>query len=387
MLLRDHGWPLGQARVRFDAPPRGFDDWRAAVEDAAPELAASATGRGASVPEVGDTVSVVICTLGRNPLLTSTVEAVLGQRGAMDELLVVDNDPGSGRVAALLDGIHDPRLRVVSEARRGASNARNAGAVHATGTLLAFTDDDAVPDPDWTLQLTAALTAHPGIGCATGLVVPAGFDSADQLRFEEYGGFAKGYATTHWDPTDDPALASTLSVLARSAGSPTAAIAGRRGAAFPYTAGEFGSGVVALRATTFAELGGFDPALGPGTPTHAGEDLDLCRRVYLSGGAVVYHPAAIVRHHHREDGGQLRDQIFGYGVGLTAALTKLLVSQPRHLAGFAARVPAAAHMLLASDSKKNAALPVDFPTELLRAERAGMLLGPLRYLRSRGGGR
>lgn len=145
--------------------------------------------------------------------------------------------------------------------------------------------------------------------------------------------------------------------------------------------------MVALRASTFAELGGFDPALGPGTATHAGEDLDLCRRVYLSGAAVVYHPAAIVRHHHREDGGQLRDQIFGYGVGLTAALTKLIVTQPRHLAGFAARIPAAAHMLFASDSKKNAALPVDFPAELLRAERIGMLLGPLRYLRSRGAGR
>ena len=233
LLVRDHGWPLGQVRVRLNAPPHGFDDWRTAVQDAAPELTPSARGRGASVPEVNETVTVVICTLGRNPLLTSTVEAVLGQRGAMDELLVVDNDPGSGRVAALLAGVDDPRVGVVPEPRRGASNARNAGATRATGVLLAFTDDDAVPDPDWTLQLTAALTAHPGIGCATGLVLPAGFESADQLRFEEYGGFAKGYATTHWDPADDRALASALSGLARTAGSPVDAIAGRRGAAFP----------------------------------------------------------------------------------------------------------------------------------------------------------
>ena len=232
LLVRDHGWPLGQVRVHFDTPPRGFDDWRAAVEDAAPELVASATSQGAT-PTVDATVTVVICTLGRNPLLTSTVMAVLGQRGAMDELLVVDNDPASGGVADLLAGIDDPRLRVVPEPRRGASQARNTGAEHATGTLLTFTDDDAVPDPDWTLHLTAALTAHPGIGCATGLVLPAGFNSADQLRFEEYGGFAKGYATTHWDPADDRALASALSGLARTAGSPVDAIAGRRGAAFP----------------------------------------------------------------------------------------------------------------------------------------------------------
>ncbi|MFT4297002.1 MAG: glycosyltransferase family 2 protein [Micropruina sp.] len=386
VLVRRHGWPLGQARLRFDSPAPDAATWRAALAAADPALAASEDRAGAPdrPPAIAETVSVVICTLGRNPLLADTVRAVLGQRGPMDELLVVDNDPGSGGVAGLLSGIDDPRLRIVAEPRRGASSARNAGAGQASGTLLAFTDDDAVPDPDWTLQLTAALTAHPGIGCATGLVVPAGFESAEQLRFEEYGGFAKGYATTHWDPADDPALATALSALARAAGSPTNAVPGRRGAAFPYTAGEFGSGVVALRAATFARLGGFDPALGPGTPTHAGEDLDLCRRVYLSGAAVVYHPAAVVRHHHRADGAQLRDQIFGYGVGLTAALAKLLLTQPRHLIGFATRVPAAARMLFASDSKKNAALPTDFPADLLRAEKLGMLLGPLRYLRSRG---
>ena len=388
VLLRNHGWPLGQARVRLDSTAGGLTDWRTAVRAADPELAASAERAAAPIsppPDCSEAVSVVICTLGRNPLLADTVRAVLAQRGAMDELVVVDNDPGSGGVTDLLAEIDDPRLRVVTEPRRGASHARNAGARHSQGSLLAFTDDDAVPDPDWTLQLTAALTAHPGVGCATGLVLPAGFESADQLRFEEYGGFAKGYATTYWAPSDGPAIGAALTACARSAGSPTDAVPGRRGAAFPYTAGEFGSGVVALRASTFAALGGFDPALGPGTPTHAGEDLDLCRRVYLSGAAVAYHPAAIVRHHHRADDAQLREQIFGYGVGLTAALTKLLLTQPRHLVGFAGRVPAAAHMLLASDSKKNAALPSDFPAGLLRAERLGMLLGPLRYLRSRGG--
>ncbi|MFT3970262.1 MAG: glycosyltransferase family 2 protein [Micropruina sp.] len=393
VLVRNQGWPLGQTRVVLDTAPEGLTGWRAAVGAADPELAAAAERAAAADAPLpagaaaagSDTVTVVICTLGRNPVLADTVRAVLGQRGPMDELLVVDNDPGSGGVAELLAGISDRRLRVVDEPRRGASNARNAGARHAAGTLLAFTDDDAVPDPDWTLHLTAALTADPRIGCATGLVLPAGFESADQLRFEEYGGFAKGYATTYWAPAHSAAIGAALTARARSAGSPTDAVPGRRGAAFPYTAGEFGSGVVALRATTFAELGGFDPALGPGTPTHAGEDLDLCRRVYLSGATVAYHPAAIVRHHHRADDAQLREQIFGYGVGLTAALAKLLFTQPRHLVGFAARLPAAAHMLFASDSKKNAALPSDFPAELLRAERVGMLLGPLRYLRSRAG--
>lgn len=386
VLARSHGWPVGQVRVRFERAPRDRDDWLAAVAAADPALTEyldRPAPPASPARAIGPAVSVVVCTLGRNPLLTSTVAAVLGQRSPVRELLVVDNDPGSGRVAGLLGGVDDPRLRIVAEARRGASHARNAGARAAAGTVLAFTDDDAVPDPDWTARLAATLTAHEAIGCVTGLVVPAGLESREQLRFEEYGGFGKGFRLTHWFAGDARALTGALDAVAGAAGSPHPSVPGRRGAAFPYTAGEFGSGIVALRADTFAELGGFDPALGPGTPTFAGEDLDLCRRVYLAGLAVVYQPAAVVRHHHREDPGALRQQVFGYGVGLTAALAKLLLTRPRHALGFAARIPAALHMLLAPGSKKNAALPADFPGELLRVERRGIIAGPGRYLRSR----
>ena len=45
----------------------------------------------------------------------------------------------------------------------------------------------------------------------------------------------------------------------------------------------------------------------------------------LAGGAIMYEPAAVVWHHHRADMQSLLKQMFGYGTGLTAFLTKLLM--------------------------------------------------------------
>src|SRR5687768_10752262 len=75
---------------------------------------------------VEELISVVVCTLGREPRLTDTVKAVLGQTHADLELVVVDNDPASDRADTLLAGIDDPRLRIVREEERGLSAARNA---------------------------------------------------------------------------------------------------------------------------------------------------------------------------------------------------------------------------------------------------------------------
>ena len=101
-------------------------------------------------------------------------------------------------------------------------------------------------------------------------------------------------------------------------------------------------------------LGGFDERLGPGTRTRSGEDLDVLLRTVLDGAAVVYEPAALVRHHHRDDYPGLRRMAYDYGVGLSALFVKHLVSSPRALLAIGRRLPAGWALLLRPGSDRNA---------------------------------
>ena len=66
----------------------------------------------------------------------------------------------------------------------------------------------------------------------------------------------------------------------------------------------------------------FDPALDVGTPANGGGDLEMFFRVLKSGHALVYEPAAMVRHRHRRDYASLREQLASNGVGFYAYLVR-----------------------------------------------------------------
>jgi GT2 family glycosyltransferase len=152
---------------------------------------------------------------------------------------------------------------------------------------------------------------------------------------------------------------------------------------FPYASGQFGSGAnMALRAEFARSIRGFDPHLGTGTPSHGGEDLDLCIRVLMAGGRIAYEPAAIVFHQHPDGAQRLRRQAFRYGVGLSAMLTKQL-TVGAHRRDLLRAVPAGVRYLRNPASPKHAAKHHDFPVSLERLERLGMACGPLAYLKSR----
>ena len=54
-------------------------------------------------------------------------------------------------------------LRLLEEARPGSYAARNHGAAQARGRLLAFTDADCTPRPDWLARLARAAAGHDGL--------------------------------------------------------------------------------------------------------------------------------------------------------------------------------------------------------------------------------
>ena len=379
VLVRVHGHPLGTVRVE----PRGSlaDAVTRELGDAvAKHLAADGLSPAGDPPGVPQqeppwpcrrvtaaparSTSVVIPTVGRPRYVVDLVRSLLDGDVAPDEIIVVDNRPADPATAQAIDDAFagESRVRYLAEPVAGASLARNTGLRAATGDLVAFLDDDVVADRAWLGSVHEAWEAAPQVGAVTGLILPTELETHGQQLVQAYGGFDKGFTRRIFD-LGEHRLAHPL---------------------YPYLVGAYGSGANAVfdRAAVTA-LGGFDARLGPGTPTKAGEDLDVLLRTVLAGRAIVYEPAALVRHHHRPDDAGLRSMAFDYGIGLSALFVKHLVTDPRSLLAIGRRLPAGLRLLLAPDSTRNTnRREAHYPMELTVRELLGIAVGPLAFARS-----
>jgi hypothetical protein len=155
-----------------------------------------------------------------------------------------------------------------------------------------------------------------------------------------------------------------------------------------YPLPPFGVGAnMAFRAAALRAIGGFDEALGAGTPAKGAEDTAMFTRLLRSGATTVYQPSALTRHVHRRELAGLRAQMYGYGAGLTAFYTSLIVNEPSVVWALLRLLPTALRDLTSADSLRVATLGDDFPRDLLKVNLRGMLAGPWRYVRGRIGGR
>ena len=313
------------------------------------------------LPATGALATVVVTTCNQPESLTRCISALLSSNYQPFEIVVVENRPGPGsRTREALRG-YDARVRYVEEPIPGLSRARNAGLAAARGEVVAFTDDDVVVDPDWLPALVAAFDAAPGVDAVTGLILPLTLDSEAQLLLEQFAAFGKGFVPV------------THRLAEGRAENPL----------FPYTAGELGSGAnTAVRTGVLRALGGFDVALGAGTPAMGGEDLDLLIRLVLGGHAVRYEPRALLWHDHPATMERLTTQVRSYGVGLAAMAAKHLLSGDER-AYLLRQAPTVARYLLSPGSRKNEQKGPEFPRELVVRERLGMAEGPLALARSR----
>jgi GT2 family glycosyltransferase len=145
-------------------------------------------------------------------------------------------------------------------------------------------------------------------------------------------------------------------------------------------AGAFGTGAnMAYRRRVFDAIGGFDPALDVGTATNGGGDLEMFFRVLKHGHTLVYDPAAMVRHRHRQDHPSLQVQITNNGIGFYAYLARTAARYPDERIAVA-RLGAwwfrwwslrrLARKLIGRE---------DIPFGLIWGELVGSLRGPFRY--------
>jgi len=308
-------------------------------------------------------ITVVVCTRERPGALARCLDSLLAQDYPSFRILVVDNAPVTDATAEVVrSAARRGPVGYLREARAGLSFARNAAVAAAPGEILAWIDDDEYADVHWLAEVARALAAHPEADVVSGVIVPAELETRAQLWFEQFGGHSKGRG---FRPDKfSPATAHRQSPL--------------------YPLPPFGTGAnMTFRAGVIERIGGWDTALGAGTPAMGSEDTLAFTQVLLGGGTIVYQPTAVTHHYHRRDLEGLHKQMVGYGAGLTAAYTSLLLRRPGLLWPLLRLVPAALRDLTSKDSLRVSTLREDFPRELLTANRKGMLAGPRAYLKGR----
>ena len=307
-------------------------------------------------------VSVVVCTRDRPESIITALTGLTSLRYPSFEIVVVDNAPTSDRTrdAILARFSGDPRVRYVREPRPGLSRARNRGVAEASAEIVAFTDDDVRVDPWWLDGIVRGFGASAETSCVTGLIATAALENSVQLYFhlrEGWGTSCQRRVFDLGDNRDDSPL-------------------------YPYSPGIFGAGAnFAMTRTALKELGGFDEALGAGTISGGGEDLDMFMRVILGGHRLVYEPSAIVWHFHRTDLAELARQMWSYGTGCTAALTAIALKRPRSRLELAPKVALGLLRLLTLSERVVGNHTV--PTGLMRREIGGLFVGPWLYLKAR----
>ena len=190
-------------------------------------------------------------------------------RACLAALRQLDYPPERFEVLVVDDGSPTP-LQPVFEAARGPLNAtlvrqenagpaaaRNAGAARATGTFLAFTDDDCVPAPGWLRALADGFARAPGhfFGGRTVNALPRNpYATASQQLVS--------YLHEYFSPESHA----------------------------PF----FASNNIALPTDRFRALGGFSTDF----PLAAGEDRELCDRWHDRGWPMAHAPGAVVYHAH-----------------------------------------------------------------------------------------
>lgn len=309
-------------------------------------------------------VDVIIPTRERPEQLERCLRSILATEYPVDRrrVYVVDSAPETDATRTLVEDRFSKGVVYLREQTPGSSAARNTGVAESTAPIVAFTDDDVVVDSWWLEEIARTYEELPQAGAVTGLLLPMELETPAQAWFEEYGGFSRGFETRIFNLTDHR-VESPL---------------------YPFNAGQFGTGnSMSFRRDVLSDIGGFDPALGNGTPARGGVDTEVLLRTILEGHTIVYQPTALARHAHRREYAALRNQLNNYGVGLTATFTKVLLTRPSAIPLFLRRLPAGLMFALDPRSTKNARKERTYPAELTKAELYGMAYGPIAYLRSR----
>jgi GT2 family glycosyltransferase len=203
-------------------------------------------------------VSVVVATYNRAARLSRLLEALRAQTHPRERFEVVVVDDGSSDETGALLGREaergELRLRVLERERNGGwAVAREEGWRAATGEIVAFTDDDCVPDPEWLAAGLRACEQQPG-------AIVQGRTEPIPEEHERLHPLVRPFTRTLSVPGPDPHFQTCNVFYSRS---------------------------------LLERAGGFDTEAFARVP---GEDADLAWRALELGAGAAFAPEALVHH-------------------------------------------------------------------------------------------
>ncbi|WP_313811094.1 glycosyltransferase [Glutamicibacter sp.] len=360
-LVTENGGPLAKMSVDLNSLPSAtLWQLQAHVRE---HYRAGRLGEGIESPALPTTeAAVVIATRNRPLQLAQCLDSLDAGTYQPSQIIVVDNNPSDAETELMigLRSMDDPRLMYVRENRPGLAHAHNAALEHITAPIVAFTDDDVLADQHWLASIVRVFEEDPDAACVTGLIAPRELDTLAQQWVEGNQTYDKGLERRSFQLPQNSSEAGLL----------------------PYASGACGSGANMSFRTSYIVPTGFDVSLGVGTVAMGGDDLAAFYDVLASGNKLVYEPAAVVLHPHYRDVDALQRQMYGYGAGLGAHLTRCLLRDPKMLLRFAG---SSVSLVKRTDEILRPSI-VDglppMPRALLAAHRRGIVSGPVRYLRS-----
>jgi glycosyltransferase involved in cell wall biosynthesis len=120
-------------------------------------------------------ISAVICTHNQARYLRQSLASLVAQELPRQEFEIIVVDNGStDNTREVVEAYRDPGfVRYIYEPVIGLSQARNTGWKHASGTYVAYLDDDSIAQRDWLARITDAFrTVSPQPVSVGGRIMP-----------------------------------------------------------------------------------------------------------------------------------------------------------------------------------------------------------------------
>lgn len=145
-------------------------------------------------------VSVILPTFNRAGLISETLDTLLGQTRAADEILVIDD--GSTDATGEVVCAYGDRVTYLRKENGGKASALNLGFERITGDLVWICDDDDLIEPDACERLAGALDADAGLDFCAG--------RHEDFTVDPKTGAHKVKAPGYWRPSKPDEIFSDL---------------------------------------------------------------------------------------------------------------------------------------------------------------------------------